>query len=194
MDLSRAVEKIVAPLKRRIHNMIARGVLTAIQDSGGLQIVQATLFDGELQDEIERFQQYGFTSVPPPGSEVVVVFPQGDRSHPIVLAADHRGLRLKDMEAGDSAIYTGENHYIRLKAEDGKIYISAPHNIIVKSEETLRLEGKRIEIHATEKVKWDVLGRGYDYLPDRTDSFEQGSQAGATAPISPPEHGDPPAE
>lgn len=193
--LFRAIKKATAPLMQRINNMMSRGVLTGIDNNQGYQALQATLWSGEVQDDMERVQQYGFTSRPPLGSEVIVIFPQGDRSHPIVLAVDNRALRPKDLndEEGDNAMYSAGGNFIRLQAADGKIYIDAPHNVIIRSDETLRLEAKNIEIHADAKIKWDVGGRGFDYLPDRTNSHEQGSVSGSTNPIDPPEHGDPPA-
>jgi phage baseplate assembly protein V len=190
--LMRAISKAVAPLTQRVKNMIARGVITAIQDSEGLQLIQGTLLADEVSDGMERFQNYGFSSVPPPGSEFIVLFVAG-RSHPVVIAVDNRAARPKDKEIGDSIMYSIGGNSILLSAEDGKIHITAPDNIIIRSEKTLRLDGKQIEIHADESIKWDCGGRGFDYTPALTNSFETGSGTGTTNPIDPPEHGGPPA-
>jgi phage baseplate assembly protein V len=188
----RAVNKAIAPVVQRVKNMMARGVVTGVSDSGGIQLLQGSILADEVQDGMERFQQYGITSNPPLGSEFIVLFLAG-RSHPVVIAVDNPSGRLKDLEPGDSALYSSAGNYVRMQAEDGKIYIDAPHNVIIRSAETIRLEGKRIEFHADEVLKLDVNGRGYDYLPDRTDSFTEGSEEGATNAIAPPEHGDEPA-
>lgn len=190
--LSRAIKKLVAPLMRRIDNMVARGVITRTNDADGLQSIQGSITADEVQDDMERVQQYGFSSHAPVGSEFVVLF-VGGRDHPVVIAVDNRDARKVGLEEGDSCIYSNGGNFIRMQAENGKIYIDAPHNIIIRSDETIRLDGKKIELHAEQSIKWDVNGRGYDYLPDRTNSFEQGSVSGSTASIAPPEHGAPPA-
>lgn len=192
-QVARAFKKMAAPMMRRIENMVVRGVITAINDSGGLQSIQGSLTADEVQDDMERVQQYGFTSCPPLGSEFVAIF-RGGRDHPLIIAVDSREHRKTGLEDGDSCQYTYAGNFIRLTAENGKIYIDAPHNIIIRSDETVRIEGKKIELHATEKLKVDVEGRGYDYLPDRTNTFEQGSVSGSSNPIGPPEHGTPPAD
>jgi phage baseplate assembly protein V len=192
-DIAKLIKKMLAPIERRVMNMVARGVIERILDDQGLQVHQVSLMAGEVKDNAERVQQYGFTSFPLLGSECVVIFPFGNRDHPLVISTDNRGARLRNLDEGDSALYTGQGNYIRMQYEDGKIYLDAPHNIIIRSDETVRLEGKEIELHATERIKWDCGGRGYDYLPTKTDTWETCTVSGDTNDCDPPEHGTPPA-
>ena len=96
--------------------MVGRAVLSAAaNDSTKLQTLQISALADETLEGLERFQNYGFTSVPFKGAEAVVVFPQGNRDHGIVIAVDDRRYRLKGMANGEVAMYTDEGHYVQIK-------------------------------------------------------------------------------
>lgn len=95
--------------------MIARGVLKLVGDAKKLQAVQMQVLADELKNDAEHFQHYGFTSVPFPGAEGIVLFIGGNRSHPVVLGLDDRRYRKRDMEAGEVALYTDEGDYVHFK-------------------------------------------------------------------------------
>ncbi len=107
--------KFIDPLKRRILLAISRAVVETIKDDEGIQKIQASLLADEVQDDMERFQNYGFTSHPHKGSEGIAVFPGGDRSHGILIVVDNRQYRLKGLQEGEVALYTDEGDYIKLK-------------------------------------------------------------------------------
>ncbi|WP_303674774.1 phage baseplate assembly protein V [Vampirovibrio chlorellavorus] len=207
MDL-RDFDKLTGKMKRRIFNMLARGVVKLIDDAGGYQLIQSDLLAGETRSGIERMQQYGFTGHPPAGSEALVVFMNGDRSHGVVMAVEHREFRKRNLAEGDVAVYTQKGNFAHFKADgeviletpennitleskDGKIYLKATGNIIIQSDAVARLEGNEVEIHAVSRIKWDCGGRGYDYFPTHTDSYAQCTVPGSDNPCMPPEHGGP---
>ncbi len=103
------VSRLLEPLRQRIMLMLARAVLKIVADDNGLQRVQVGVLAKETRDNVERFQQYGFTSHPLPGAEAVLCFMAGNRDHPVVLAIDDRRKRFRPIEAGEVAIYTHEN-------------------------------------------------------------------------------------
>lgn len=107
--------KFLKPVADRIKMMVARGVVKAVADSGGIQVIQAGLLADELRGGLERFQNYGFTSVPLLGADAAVVFLGGNRDHGIVLAVDDRRYRLKGLQPGEVAVYTDEGDKIVLK-------------------------------------------------------------------------------
>ncbi|OGP10440.1 MAG: hypothetical protein A2048_01365 [Deltaproteobacteria bacterium GWA2_45_12] len=107
--------KILEPLKRRILMSISRAVIETIKDDQGIQSMQASLLADEVQDDMERFQNYGLTSHPPKGSEGIAVFPGGDRSHGLLIVVDNRKYRLKGLQEGEVALYSDEGDYIKLK-------------------------------------------------------------------------------
>lgn len=99
----------------KIHAMAARCVLTLVSDGLKMQAVQVGLLADETADDVERFQNYGFTSVPLPGAEGVCLFLGGSREHGVVIAMDDRRYRLKGLEGGEVALYTDEGDSIVLK-------------------------------------------------------------------------------
>lgn len=116
-------------LENRLLNAIGRGVLTSVDDSRGLQIVELDGMPGEELKDVERIQNYGFTSHPKEGSQAVLVFPQGDRGHGIVVAMDDMGARLKDLAQGDVAVHDGRGNVVKL-TEDG-IEVEAAESAVV---------------------------------------------------------------
>lgn len=113
----RTIEKLkhlLRPLATRIANSIARGVVQLADDGTKLQLLQVGLMAGETVDKAEHHQPYGFSSVPLAGAEVVTVFPNGDRSHPLVLAASDRRYRPRGGQAGQVLLYTDEGDLVKL--------------------------------------------------------------------------------
>lgn len=105
MDFVRNVERLLHPLKIRLANMIVRGVVQLVDDSKKLQMLQIGGFEGGPLDEVENFQQYGFSSSPLPGAEVVAICPNGDRAHPLVVASGDRRHRPTGKPGGHVCLY-----------------------------------------------------------------------------------------
>jgi len=127
MPLDRETTARLEHLANRVTNGAARGVVHLVDDSGNMQIVQIGVLDGEALDGAEHFQPYGFSSVPPPADadgapECAVMFPGGDRGHPIVLAVADRRHRRTGAPAGDVAMrhFTGA---IVTFTEDGDVVL-----------------------------------------------------------------------
>jgi phage baseplate assembly protein V len=131
MDVAKLVARMTAPLARRIRLIAARAVITLIDDASKLQGAQVKLLADEVRDQVERFQQYGYTSVPFPGAEGIYLSLNGSRDHGVVICIDDRRYRITGLQAGEVAIYTDED-----KA-DGK------HRIVLK-------RGKEIHLVAGE--------------------------------------------
>ncbi|WP_052166501.1 phage baseplate assembly protein V [Methylobacter tundripaludum] len=123
----RAINKVTAPLARRVNLMVARGVLALVNDTLKMQGVQVKLLSGEVR-EIERFQNYGHTAVPLEGAEVAVIFVGGNRDHGIVISADDRRYRPKGLEPGEGGLYDDLGHTIILK-RTGIVIKGAAHPI-----------------------------------------------------------------
>lgn len=102
-------------LGRMIHGLAARCVLRLASDGARMQTAQVGLLADETADGVERFQNYGFTSVPQPGAEGVCLFIGGDRGHGVIIAMDDRRYRLTGLQGGEVALYTDEGDSIVLK-------------------------------------------------------------------------------
>ena len=126
-----AINKMLAPLRTRIANMIARAVVSRVDDSKKIQIVQLSMGD-EVHDDIERVQNYGFTSVPQEGAEAAVIFVGGGRDHGLAVAVDDRRYRVKGLQAGEVAVYTDQGDKIVIK-RGGTIEITAATKVVVNA-------------------------------------------------------------
>ncbi len=117
-------QRLLAPLRNRIANMVARAVVQLVDDTGKLQVVQLGVLADETRDGCERFQEYGFTSVPLPGAEAVVLFAGGRRDHGLVVAVDDRRHRMVGLQPGEVALYNNAGANAVLRA-DGAIELAA---------------------------------------------------------------------
>lgn len=109
--------------KTALANLVSRFVLEKADDGKKMQEVKGELFKDEVKDELEHFQNYGFTSVPPADSEGIALSMNGNRDHVVIICTDSRQYRKKGLEEGECAVYNGKgNNYILLK-NDGSIEI-----------------------------------------------------------------------
>lgn len=121
---------LLKPLRNRVMLMVGRCVLSAVYDNKGIQASQVKLLQDEVRDQVERMQEYGFTSVPIAGAEGLAVFVNGNRDHGVVIATDDRRYRLKGLKNGEVAIYTDEGDKIHLKRGNEIEIVSATKVII----------------------------------------------------------------
>lgn len=131
-SMADAVNRMLGPLAGRVQMMIGRAVIAAIADDAKAQALQLELLTDEVHDGVERFQGYGFTSHPHPGAEALVAFVGGTRSHGVVVQVEDRRYRLKNIAAGEVAIFDDLGQAVHLK-RDGiaiasglKVTVDAP--------------------------------------------------------------------
>lgn len=108
------LRRILVPLANRIANSSARLVVQLVDDSAMQQLLQVTALEGEVIDDGEHFQPYGFTAIPLPGAEGVGLFPNGDRGHPLVLVVSDRRFRPRNGEPGEVVVYNHTGAEVRL--------------------------------------------------------------------------------
>jgi phage baseplate assembly protein V len=148
--------RFLNPLKARVANMVARGVLARADDSTTLQTSQLTLQEGEVRDGLERFQNYGFTSFPRAapadgrGAEAAVIFVGGRRDHGLVIAIDDRRFRLKNLEEGEVALYSDEGDSIIFRR--GNKLVVTTHEIEVSASTKAKVTSPEVTVVASTKV------------------------------------------
>jgi phage baseplate assembly protein V len=97
--------------------MVGRAVVRLVDDSARLQLLQVAALEGETRDNVERLQEYGFTSHPLAGAEACMVSVGGNRSHGLIIAVDDRRYRLTGLASGEVAIYDDQGQVVHLKRD-----------------------------------------------------------------------------
>jgi phage baseplate assembly protein V len=154
----------MSALDNAIRNMIARGVLETSTDQRGVQVLGLSLLDGERKDNLEKFGQYGFSSVPMDEAEAIVIFPGGDRSSGIVIATEQRDSRMTGLLSGETSIYTNAGNSIIIHM-DGSIEITAIEQVqvwakrlLVDVEEDVTVNAKLAVVNTEETVTVNAKG------------------------------------
>lgn len=128
-NLLDALERWIAPLKRRVYSMVGKAILSAIDDSGNLQVSEFKYLSGEVIDGVERVQEFGFTSHPPRGSEAIVSFIGGNQQHGVIIATDSSMYRIKNLPEGAVALYNSNGDYIKLEADKMTINVKEQEQV-----------------------------------------------------------------
>lgn len=154
----RDVQKLLAPLQRRLRLIADRAIVTLVNDSLQRQNLQLKVLADEGADDVERFQNYGHTSVPPEGSEAIVLGLGGARAGLVAIAVEHKGYRPKGLEEGDSCLYHLEGHNLTLR-KDGVAELTAKI-VIISATEKLTIISPDTEIqgplHVTDEITSDA--------------------------------------
>jgi len=114
-DIVKIIKKVVNPLNLKISLSISRGKILSSDDSGKIQLIQASFLAGENKDKIEKMHHFGFSSNPPENSDAVMVCISGNRDHGIIIATENREFRFKDLGKGEVALYSKDGDHVHLK-------------------------------------------------------------------------------
>lgn len=104
----------------RLKLIVGRAIVRLVNDATKIQSVQLEGLPDEVLDDVERLQNYGFSSHPHPGAEALLAAMGGARQHSVAVVTDDRRHRVKDLEEGETAVYTsqdkdGVKHRVHLK-------------------------------------------------------------------------------
>lgn len=123
-------------LYRRLMLLIGIGKITTGNDGGVVQRLQVQLGADEVHDNLPRLAEFGFTSMPPPGSDAVLAFLQGNRSSGIVIATGNQTFRLKNLATGEVALYDAFGKYVKL-SQTGIVVEAAGQSVTVNDASTV---------------------------------------------------------
>lgn len=98
----------------RLRLAVARALVGRINDGTGLQTVQLQIQAGVGRDNVERFQQYGLTSVPFDGAESIALSVGGNTNHQVVISVDDRRYRLRGLKTGEVALFDDQGQAVHL--------------------------------------------------------------------------------
>lgn len=127
-SVRRVIDDKLHDLRVATQIAIARGTVKAVDDQSDLQELQTEALNGEVLDEVEHFQPYGYTSNPPIGSEACLVTVGDDRAHMIALGVNDRAVRCTDLDLGDTCMYSlhGTEIHHRILDTEAVIVVTVP--------------------------------------------------------------------
>ena len=132
------IDAALERLGRRLLNLVGRGRKTTGDDSGNVQMLQARLGVNEIRDNTPRLAEFGFTSMPPDGADLVLLCIGGDRSNAVIIATGHIATRMKNLQPGESALYDSLGKHVYLKSTEIEVDAGGqPVNIINASTVTI---------------------------------------------------------
>lgn len=106
MGLSvRGINRLLAPLKRRVQLLVTRSVVRLVDPAAMLQQLQVEALANEVLDQVEHWEPYGYTSRPHPGAEALLLSLGGRRGHTVAVNVADRRFRLKNLKPGEVALY-----------------------------------------------------------------------------------------
>lgn len=158
---------IIERVARRVLLSLARALVTTVNDSGGVQMMQVKLNALETRDNTPRVAEFGMTSNPPVNSDAFVVFLGGDRSNGVVLGTVHQPSRPKNLASGETMIYSQDGKYIYLTASGG-IVVEAKNQAVTVNDATtvtinaatkVRMVTSRLEVTGDIVDNCDTTGR-----------------------------------
>ena len=107
--MTQTIEKLWS----RLHMLFGRGRITFVNDAGSVQMVQVRVNALEVGDSRPRLAEYGFSSHPFPGCDVVFGFVGGERSQGVVFATNDQRYRIH-LSEGEVAIYDDMGQKVHL--------------------------------------------------------------------------------
>lgn len=149
--------KLLGPMSRRLGNMLARGVVSAVNASTKMQTLQLRLMADETKDSVEHFEPYGFTSKPLAGAEHITLFMDGDRSHGVTLVVADRRYRLTTLQDGEVALHDAYGNKAHFK-KDGTLDLVATTKVQITS--PLVTMSGNLQVTGTITATVDVVGGG----------------------------------
>lgn len=145
MDFVAQLNRLLEPIRVRVRMLICRAIVSMVDDSKAIQIVQLNLTKDDVKDGIERVQNYGFTSKPLNGAEAVALFLQGNRDNGLCIAIDDSRYRINTLPDGGVAMYDYDGNYVKMTKDNG-IEINAQNKkVVVHADEDIEIGNENLK-------------------------------------------------
>ena len=87
-------------------SLISRGKILSATRAARL-ILQVQLLNGEVVDRVECLQPYGYSALPLPGADVLLLTVGGIRDDKSIIAVDLPNIRIRDLASGELGLSDG---------------------------------------------------------------------------------------
>ena len=161
-------------MRNGIANILARGVVALGNSASKLQSLQLRLLAGEIKDNMEHLEPYGFTACPHPGAEALAGFIGGDRSHGVVITVADRRFRLVGLKPGEVALYTDEGDKFHFKRD--RIIDIETVTLNVKATDSVNFDTPLITSTGRIESTGDQVAGGVSQISHLHDGVKQGTE------------------
>ncbi len=135
---------MIRKLTRKVFDLVSRAVIRTKNPDRPMRTLQTEHLPGDVRDDVEHYEPYGFTSEPHIGSEGVAVSIDGNRGHTIVIIAADRRYRIMGLKDGEVAMYDDLGKTVILKrnellvdAKDSPVVINSGSKVTIKAPEVV---------------------------------------------------------
>lgn len=149
------LEKVLRPIQRKLRMLATRGVVKLVNPATLLQELQIAALGEEVLDRIEHWEPYGYTSRPLAGAEALLLSLGADRDHTVAVNVADRRFRLKNLTAGEVALYTDEGDVIHFK-RGNQILIDTMGTLVANAGTSITATSPLVNVVASTKVTFDT--------------------------------------
>lgn len=139
MDSRDPLSRFLGSSLRALDNLLARAVIHLVAAAGPTQQLQAEISAGEVKEDLDLLEPYGFTAQPLPGAVAVCVFMGGERDNGAAILVHDQDKRPRTLAPGDVALYTDQDDPAAA-AQD------AHHRLQFGRDRSVTLRAKRLDI------------------------------------------------
>lgn len=124
------MKQVIDKLINRILMLVATAIIERVDDSQKIQKNQVSVFSDDVRSNIDRFQQYGFSSVPVPGCQAILICPGGSKDRSIVIATDDERYRPTGLNQGEAIMFNHLGDYAKMD-KNGRFYINVSDKVYI---------------------------------------------------------------
>lgn len=167
----------------QIQDMIARGFVRLSYATKKMRELQCEFLAGEVRDQLEHVEPYGFTSEPLADGkpEAFALFFDGNRSNGIVFCVADRRYRITNMKSGEVAIYDDQGQQVYFMRD--QLFISTPKNLVasvggtttLNSSGAVDITAPQTNIHGPLTVDGLITGKGGMQISGGSGAYVDGS-------------------
>ncbi|WP_342705137.1 phage baseplate assembly protein V [Burkholderia arboris] len=158
---------VTARLARFVTVVTGWARVTQQNDAGGAQLLQVQVNAREAIDGLPRIAEFGLTSVPPDGSDVVMLNLGGGRNNGVIVGTNHQQSRPRNLKPGETMLYSQDGKYVYLTASGGisvfangqPVSITGATTVTINAATKVRMETPRLECTGDIVDNCDTTGR-----------------------------------
>lgn len=181
---------VLQRMMRRIQLATGWGRVTFSDDSQAAQLLQVKLNDSETRDGTPRIAEFGFTSRPPEGSDVLMVFLGGDRSKGVVVATGHQASRPANLLEGESMVYDvwGKSIYLTksggiiVEAKGAPVTVNNATTVTINAADLVQMNTPVLRVSGDIEAGGNVKDKTRTMADDRALFNQHTNGSGTTTP------------